>query len=321
MRIVVAVEDLSPQHAPSLRELQAQAALVGSRLAEVAAHHDLVITLGSGLQRTLLGWQAAESRSAHAAQPAELPDLRHELLAGHLLRQELANVLPADKPIASILTTTEVDPRDPAFDEPTAMVGPSYDDLQASHLSEQEHWALRPEGSAWRRAVPLPEPRHILETQPIEWLLTQGCVVICTAGGLPVTYLPGTRTLATAEVVVDSLHATSVLAIDIDADRLVITTDGHPSLPPVPGADPRYHAVHPDDVAGMRALDGSVPAEFQAADAYTRTTGHTTVLGDLAELPRLLAGTTGTQITLSVAPREAATRSATVSALDRRRHT
>lgn len=236
MRIVVAIGDSLVPDAPSLRELRAaRVPLAGSRLADVAARHDLVITLGSGLQQAALEVQAAEGNEPQTSQPPAISGLSRELLLGHLFRQELANALPADKPTASILTTTEVDPRDPAFDEPTATVGPSYDEWEAARISEQQEWALRPS--------------------------------------------------------VDPIQMTSVLAIDIDADQLLITT--------------------------VRDVDGSLPAEFQAADEFTRTTGHATVLGDLADLPCLLAGTTGTQITLSAPPRESPGRSATVSPLSR----
>jgi len=315
VRIVVAIGDMLVRQALSLHELRAEAALVGSRLAGIAAHHDLVITLGSGVQSSLLGWRAADSGAA-AGPHAEGPELQRELLASHLLRLELANALPVDKPIVSILTTTEVDPRDPAFDEPTATVGPSYDALQATRISEQQQWALRPEGSLWRRAVPRPEPQRVLESQPIEWLLTQECIVVCTPAA-PVMYLPGTRTLATAEVVVDPLQVTALLAIDIDADQLAITAVSRASLPAIPGADPHLHTVHPDDLATVRGHDGSVLREFQAADAFTRATGNVTVLGELADLPDLLAGTTGTQVTLSAASHPDPTPSASVSALDR----
>lgn len=319
MRIVVTIGDMLVRQPVALHELRAEAALVGSRLAGTAAHHDLVITLGSGVQPSLLGWRAADSGGAPPPPSAEGPELERELLASHLLRLELANALPANRPIASVLTTTEVDPRDAAFDEPTASVGPSYDELQATQVSEQQQWALRPEGALWRRAVPRPEPRRILESQPIEWLLTQGCIVVCTPGG-PVMYLPGTRTLAPAEVLVDPLQASSLLAIDIDADQFVITAVSRSSLPAIPGADPHLQVVHPDHLATLRGHDGSVPAEFQAADAFTRTTGHTTVLGELGELPELLAGTSGTQVTLNTAPRPGPT-SASVSPLTRPRKT
>lgn len=121
MRIVVAIGDSLVPDAPSLRELRAaRVPLAGSRLADVAARHDLVITLGSGLQQAALEVQAAEGNEPQTSQPPAISGLSRELLLGHLFRQELANALPADKPTASILTTTEVDPRDPAFDEPTA---------------------------------------------------------------------------------------------------------------------------------------------------------------------------------------------------------
>ena len=85
---------------------------------------------------------------------------------------------------------------------------------------------VKPDGDGWRRVVPSPLPQRIFEQRPIEWLLAQGCVVVCAGGGgIPTMYRPGTRTLVGVEAVIDKDRASAVLARDLDADALVIATD------------------------------------------------------------------------------------------------
>ena len=65
----------------------------------------------------------------------------------------------------------EVDPADPAFDDPTKFVGPVYDEDEADALAAEKGWAFKPDGDSWRRVVPSPEPKRIFEIRPIRWLL------------------------------------------------------------------------------------------------------------------------------------------------------
>src|SRR5919201_4667240 len=95
---------------------------------------------------------------------------------------------------------TEVDPADPAFAEPSKFVGPVYDEEQARRLAARRRWTMKQDDGGWRRVVPSPLPRRIFELRPVEWLLTQGCVVICAGGGgIPTMYRQGTRTLVGVE--------------------------------------------------------------------------------------------------------------------------
>jgi carbamate kinase len=142
---------------------------------------------------------------------------------------------------------TEVDPADPAFDDPTKFVGPVYRKDEAHRLAAERGWVVKPDGDAWRRVVPSPVPLRIFERRPVEWLLGHGCVVVCAGGGgIPTMYRPGTRTLIGVEAVIDKDRASWVLARDLHADTLVIATDtdavyvdwGHCAPAPDPGGPP-----------------------------------------------------------------------------------
>jgi aspartate/ornithine carbamoyltransferase-like protein len=97
--------------------------------------------------------------------------------------------------VATLLTMIAVDPQDPAFSHPSKFVGPVHSREAGDKLAASKGWTFRPDGSAWRRVVPSPEPREILEIleiEPITWLLDRGAVVICAGGGgIPIMYPSG----------------------------------------------------------------------------------------------------------------------------------
>jgi carbamate kinase len=81
-----------------------------------------------------------------------------------------------------------------AFTTPTKFVGPVYAKETADTLAAENGWTFRQDGQAWRRVVPSPAPRRVLEIEPITWLLDRGAVVIC-AGGVTVQLVAGIQTL------------------------------------------------------------------------------------------------------------------------------
>src|SRR5262249_53859130 len=129
--------------------------------------------------------------------------------------------------VATLLTMVAVDPADPAFSRPTKFVGPVYAKDAADALAAEKGWDFRPDGSAWRRVVPSPEPRQILELQPISWLLERGAVVICAGGGGIPTMLPssGSGELVGVEAVIDKDLASELLAENLNADLFLMVTD------------------------------------------------------------------------------------------------
>src|SRR5674476_1341313 len=194
-------------------------------LAPIAQEHELVISHGNGPQVGLLALQAAAYDDA-STYPFDVLGAQTEGMIGYIIEQELGNRLPFEKPIATILTMTEVDPADPAFTDPTKFVGPVYGADEAHRLAALRGWVLKPDGDHWRRVVPSPKPQRIFEQRTIEALVARGTVVICAGGGgIPTMYLAGTRTLVGVEAVIDKDRASAVLARDLRADTLVIATD------------------------------------------------------------------------------------------------
>jgi carbamate kinase len=300
MRIVVALggNALLERGQPMTAEQQRSNVQVAARqLAPIAEEHELVISHGNGPQVGLLALQSAAYEEVEAY-PLDVLGAQTEGMIGYFIEQELGNILPFERPFASILTMIEVDPEDPAFEDPTKFIGPVYEREEAERLAAEKGWAIKPDGAKWRRVVASPEPKRIFEIRPIRWLLEQGCVVICTGGGgIPTMYRPGTRTLVGAEVVIDKDRASALLAEELDADLFVMATDvdaiyrdwGTPDQAPI-------GRITPSELEALALPAGSMGPKAEAAMTFVRHTGRRAAIGTLAELGRVVAWERGTRI-------------------------
>ena len=124
-------------------------------LAPLARHHQLVLSHGNGPQVGLLALQASAYRDVEPY-PLDILDAQTEGMIGYLIEQELGNLVPAEVPLATVLTMIEVDRDDPAFADPTKFVGPVYDDEAAAALADEKGWVFKRDGAKLRRVVPSP---------------------------------------------------------------------------------------------------------------------------------------------------------------------
>ena len=271
-------------------------------LAPVALEHELVISHGNGPQVGLLALQGS-AYTAVDPYPLDLLGAQTEGMIGYLIQQELGNELPFEKRLASLLTLIEVDPDDPAFENPTKPIGPVYDEEEAGKLAEQKGWALKPDGDYFRRVVPSPEPRRIFGLEPVEWLLERGCVVSCAGGGgIPVMYtdepVPAGRQLVGVEAVIDKDLASALLARDLRADALLIITDVDAVY--VDWGTPEQRAIRrasPSALAATEFAAGSMGPKVRAACSFVDETGGVAVIGSMTDTQALLAGAAGTTVT------------------------
>ena len=111
-------------------------------LAPIAEKHNLVLAHGNGPQVGLLALQAAAYDSIEPF-PLDVLGAQTEGMIGYMIEQELGNLLPFEKPLATILTMVEVDPKDPAFDNPTKFVGPQYSREEADRLEAKKGWVFK----------------------------------------------------------------------------------------------------------------------------------------------------------------------------------
>lgn len=266
-------------------------------LAAVARDRHLILSHGNGPQVGLL---ALQSLSTPAASPYPLDVLgaQTEGMIGYVLEQELGNVLPAEVPLATILTMVEVDPDDPAFAHPAKFVGPVCTRDQAEAWAAAQGWTFRQVGPHWRRVVPSPEPRRIIETRPIRWLADQGTVVICSGGGgIPTARRADGAGLAGVEAVVDKDLTGALLAQQIGADLFVMATDVDAVY--ADWGTPRQHPLGRVSAADLRRGEfaaGSMGPKVEAACRFVEATGGRAAIGALEQIEDLVAGTAGTQV-------------------------
>ena len=267
-------------------------------LAPVAAQHQLVVGHGNGPQVGLLALQGAAYTKVETY-PLDVLGAETEGMIGYMIEQELGNLLPFERPFATLLTMIEVDPDDPAFQNPTKFIGPIYTKEDADRLAAEKGWIFKPDGDTWRRVVASPDPKRIFELRPIKWLLEHNTIVIAAGGGgIPTVYVPGTyRTLAGVECVIDKDLASELLARDLDADLFVMLTDADAVC--VDWGKPTQKQIRRASPAALAALPfaaGSMGPKVEAACRFATATGKTAAIGSLADLSRIIAGEAGTTV-------------------------
>src|SRR5262245_4223223 len=301
MRVVVALGGnalLKRGEAMTAEAQRGNVKLAAPALAAVAGKHQLVLSHGNGPQVGLLALQAA-AYTAVEPYPLDVLGAQTEGMIGYVLEQELGNLLPVEVPFATVLTMIEVDPADPAFEDPAKFVGPVYTRTQADQLAGEKGWVFKPDGDRWRRVVPSPEPRRIFEIRPIRWLLDKDVVVICAGGGgVPTMFLPDDgRTLVGVEAVIDKDLASQLLAREVRADLLVMATDvdgvytgwGTP-------AQRKLGRVTPGELRDLPFAAGSMGPKVEAAIRFVEATGNRAAIGRLNELEASVDGDAGTQV-------------------------
>ena len=272
--------------------------IAAESLAPVARDHDLVVGHGNGPQVGLLALQGAAYDKVETY-PLDVLGAETEGMIGYMIEQELGNLLPFERPFATMLTMVEVDPQDPAFQNPTKFIGPVYDKADAERLAADKGWAIKPDGDHWRRVVASPEPKRIFELRPIQWLLEHHTIVIAAGGGgIPAAYQPGEpRKLAGIECVIDKDLATELLARELKADLYVMLTDADAVY--VDWGKPTQRAIRrasPDALSAMSFAAGSMGPKVEAACRFVRNTGQRAAIGDLADLSGIIAGEAGTTV-------------------------
>jgi len=279
-------------------------AVACDHLAPVARAHELVISHGNGPQVGLLALEAA-AYTPVPAYPLDVLGAESQGMIGYLVERELANRLPPDRPVVTVLTMIEVDGSDPAFQSPSKPIGPLYSAEDAAALERDRGWTFRPDGDHVRRVVPSPQPKRVVEIRQIGWLLQAGCVVICAGGGgIPVAS-DGARQVSGVEAVIDKDRASALLARDVQADVLVMATDTPEVYLDYGGPAQRaVTAVHPDALLPAHRDEfaaGSMLPKVEAAAEFALRTGRPAVIGQLADIDALVAGRAGTRISTDVA--------------------
>jgi len=299
MRVVVALggNALVMRGEPLTDVQRDRARAAAQALAPVAQRHQLVLCQGDGPQVGLFALEAAAYEDVEVP-PLDVLDAHSERVVGYLVEQELRNVLPASLAVATVLTSVEVDGSDAAFADPSRFVGPLYDAAQGRTMAAQYRWVFKPDGRFLRRVVPSPEPKRILEIGPIRSLLEHDTVVICAGGGgVPAARSGAGCVLERVEAVIDTDLVSELLAREVDADLLVMTTDVDAVY-----ADwglrtqRRLRQVTPEALRVMDFPSGSMGPKVEAAARFVEATGRRAAIGSLDEIVKIVDGASGTLV-------------------------
>jgi carbamate kinase len=212
----------------------------------------------------------------------------------------MRNALP-DREVAALLTQTRVDRDDPAFAHPTKPIGPVYTEAEMAAMKPPSDWRFAADGAHMRRVVASPKPLDIVELAAIKCLVAAGVLTVCCGGGgIPVVDVAPAKAAAATigvEAVIDKDLAAALLAIKLDADRLIILTD-------VDGiyADwmqPAQRLIRSITVAELQAMAfpaGSMGPKVEAVCRFVKETGKPAFIGNLQAASAVATGTAGTRI-------------------------
>jgi carbamate kinase len=188
---------------------------------------DVIITHGNGPQvGFILRRSELASHVLHTV-PLDSCGADTQGALGYMIQQSLYNEFKLrgiDKQAATVVTQVLVDKDDPAFQNPSKPIGPFLDQQTALKRQDEEGWdVVEDAGRGWRRVVPSPIPRRIIEQDAIKNLINTGFVVIAVGGGgIPVIEENGE--LKGTAAVIDKDYASSLLALGIGVDLFLIST-------------------------------------------------------------------------------------------------
>ncbi|MFF1566374.1 carbamate kinase [Streptomyces sp. NPDC058293] len=302
MRIVVALggNALARRGEPMTADhLRANVRSTCEALAGLARQHELVITHGNGPQVGLLALQNLAYQDV-AAYPLDILGAETQGMIGYVIQQELSNALAGEREVAAIVTTTEVDGADPAFERPTKLIGPQYSAQDAAEAAAEYRWTIARDGAAFRRVVPSPAPRRIVQASLVRMLLENGRLVVCVGGGGVPVKIDGKGRQTGMQAVVDKDLASAALAAELKADMLVMLTDGDYVSENWGTPEQRdILTASPEAIAELSFAEGSMKPKVDAAVRVAKAGGRA-LIGPLDRIDDLLERRVGTEIRADV---------------------
>jgi len=271
----------------------------------VALGEHVVLTHGNGPQVGFMALRSELSRSQVHEVPLDSLVADTQGALGYMMQRALREELTRrglSVQVAAVVTEVEVDPHDPAFEAPTKPIGRFYTDDEMPVLVRERGWRMIEDSHrGWRRVVPSPEPRSVVQLEVVRALVAAGVVPIaCGGGGIPV-YRDDDGHIHGVEGVVDKDHASALLAHDLGASRLIITTGVDGVYEGFLGPTPRL--LTRTTVAELEALEargefppGSMLPKVQAARRFLDAPDREVLICRPESLAAAIAGQAGTRI-------------------------
>jgi len=270
-----------------------------------AADNQLVITHGNGPVVGKILMRQVLTRDRIAPMPLDICVAHSQGGIAYLLMQAIENSLRErdnERHCAVLLTQVEVDPDDPAFDEPTKPIGAFYSEEQAEVISRELGWPMREDsGRGWRHVVASPRPRHVCDVSLVQVLSRRGTVVIAGGGGgIPVVRgRKGVREGVVAVIDKDltSAHMANVLGIPV---MMILTAVEHVALNFGKPDQTHLEQITLSELKEHRSQGqfpvGSMGPKVDAAIRFIEGGGQRVVICHIDSVADALAAKTGTHI-------------------------
>lgn len=276
-----------------------------AHLAELVKQgYDLVITHGNGPQVGNILIQNEMAKEAVPALPMDVCGAESQGQIGYMIQQTLINHFKnkgIEKAVATLVTQVEVDPKDPAFKNPTKPVGPFYDKQGGEALRKKGYVVVEDSGRGYRRVVPSPIPTHIVEIEAVRSLIRNGTVVI-TSGGGGIPVIRKDNEYHGVEAVIDKDFAGELLAQEVGADLFIILTDVEKVALNFNKPDQSCLDTMTDQEAEKYNQEGhfapgSMGPKIKAAIKFIKQGGEEVIITHPFKVLEAVAGKTGTHLT------------------------
>jgi carbamate kinase len=266
---------------------------------------DVVVTHGNGPQVGFILRRSEISRDQLHEVPLDYCGADTQGAIGYMFQKALYNEFHKrgiNKNVASMITQTIVDKNDTAFENPTKPIGTFMDEEEAKTRAAKEGWnVVEDAGRGWRRVVPSPKPKRIVEADAINALTKAGIIVVGVGGGgIPVVENEEGE-IAGVEAVIDKDFGSSLLATMIEADLFVISTAVEKvalnfNTPDQKWLDKMTVAEAKTYIAEGHFAPGSMLPKIRAIIEYLENGGKKALITDPAHIGEALEGKTGTWV-------------------------
>lgn len=291
----------------SVQDQYAAAAETDDHIAGLVAQGwDVAISHGNGPQVGFILRRSELASSELHEIPLDYCGADTQGAIGYMLQQNLVNDFrqrDIDKSVVTVVTQVEVDAADPAFESPAKPIGSFMEEDEAVRRRDEEGWdVLEDAGRGWRRVVASPKPMRIIELDVIRSLLDAGVVTIAVGGGgIPVVKNED-GDLEGIAAVIDKDLASALLANQVDADLLLISTAVEKVALNFGTPDQRWvdqftlAEVKQYLAEGGHFAEGSMAPKMRAVVQFLEAGGKEALITNPTNLERAMNGETGTRI-------------------------
>lgn len=291
----------------TMEEQRANVRRMASQLGELlVAGYQVVVTHGNGPQVGELMLRSELTKEVVPPLTLDVAGAMSQGQIGYMLQQEIRGFLArarAERSVCSIVTQVTVDRDDPAFRSPTKPIGRFYSAEEAEGLRRDRGWVMVEDaGRGYRRVVPSPAPREIVEWPAVRALIEANVLTIAAGGGGVPVVREADGTLTGVEAVIDKDLAAERLASLVGATDLVLLTEvdaialdfGTPQQRPLARVSLEEIRKH---TADGQFPEGSMGPKVRAAIAFLASGGRRAIITSAPRLREAVTeGTVGTNI-------------------------